>query len=509
MVQNANLDDDDAYPDLSSYSPWPLQTPVLLEFVSGWYEGKIADFAMINSTSGWYQITWSDGTIGIYTDFAAVDEMVQNAKDYDPWTVGTPVFNENGEIDAQFGANLDGTIQAFENGQYSIQWSNGQVKQYSNFDLVDDLVAAAFRKNGQNPNNENDDDDDDDDEPWENGTPVSYEFYDGWWDGTITSYDPVEESYDITWTDGSVDTYFDLDRVDEMVYNAQDDDDDDDIIDDPDEDVAGGNDTVSDEDTVNDEDNVNDEDTVNDDDTVNEEDNDDDTVNEEDNDNVDDTINDEDNDNDDDTINDEDNDNDDDTVNADQGVNDDDYPEPEFEIGTLVYREFEDGWWVGNIVSYEDGYYKVRWTDNSYDSYEAGSTELAEMVANSQKIPDDFNVQVYPIGTSVQRQFSDGVWHQGVIESYQELMYTIKWEDGTVSQHVQGQEMDAMVAAGASPNRMSPAGIAILSIVILGTVVGIAAFIIKRRRSRTITETITALDPEVQELEKQHNGYVA
>jgi hypothetical protein len=430
MVENAYLDDDDAYTDLPSYVPWPLQTPVLLDFVSGWYEGVIVNFKMVNSTFGWYQITWSDGTTGTYTDFSSVDEMVQNAHDYDPWTVGTPVFNENGELDEQVGANLDGTIQTFQGGQYSIQWSDGQVRQYQNFDDVDDLVAAASRKNGQNQDN-------DDDEPWENGTPVSYQFDDGWWEGTITYYDIEDDTYDITWSDGSVETYLDSDQVDEMVYNAQDDDDDDEIADD--------------------------------------------TVNSE-------VI----------TI---------DTV--DDNADDDN---PHYEIGTLVYEEFEDGWWVGNIVSYQNGYYVVRWTDNSYDSFRAGSTELAEIVANSQNIPDDIAVQVYPIGTSVYRQFHDGVWYHGVIVAYQESMYTIEWEDGATTQYVQGPEMDSMVgAATTTPNGMSPTGKTILSIVISGVAIGIAACLIKGRvqRTRTVKETNNASVKEVEELEKQLNGYVA
>jgi hypothetical protein len=334
MVQNANLDDDDAYTDLTSYSPWPIHTPVLLEFVSGWYEGEIIDFGMLNSTSGWYQISWTDGTIGTYTDFGSVDEMVENAQDYDPWTVGTPVYNLNGELDEQMEANLGGSIQAFEGGQYSIQWSNGQVKQYRNFDDVDDMVEAAYSKNEQDLGN---DDDDDDDEPWENGTPVSYEFDDGWWDGTITSFNLNDQTYDITWSDGSVETYSDLDKVDEMVYNAQDDE-------------------------------------------------------------------------------------------ADDDVNDD---------------------------SIEDD------TDDSIDD-------------------------------SIEEDTDDSI-------------------DDSIEEDNVDQEMDAMVAAGAPPHRMSQSSIAVLSCVVLGLTFAIAAYFIKRlvQRKRTNNETTKASVQEVQELEIRHNGFVA
>jgi hypothetical protein len=414
MVQNAYLDDDDVYTDLTTYQSWPKGTPVLLEFASGWYEGQITTYELINSTYAWYQIDWSDGTSGQYDDLDLVDEMVQNAEEYDPWTVGTAVYNANGELDEDVEANLEGTIQSFEDGAYTIEWSNGQLRDYYDFDDVDDLVAAAVRKNGPTA----DVDGDDAYEPWAIGTEVWYEFDDGWWQGTITDYDAAEKTYDITWSDGSVDTYYDLDKVDQMVYDAQD--------------------------------------------------------------------------------------------NTEEATDYYDDSFQDYEIGTFVYKEFDDGWWVGNIVAYENGSYTVRWTDNTFDNFDADSQELAEIVDNADNIPDDFDVQIYPIGTPVYLEFDDGNWYHGTIESYQESMYTVEWEDGTSTRHVTGREMDAMVAAGVPPSRMSGAGIATLSIFILMISLGLAFYIVKVvERRRTINATVRASVQEVEELDKQHNGYAA
>jgi hypothetical protein len=64
----------------------------------------------------------------------------------------------------------------------------------------------------------------DDDEPWDNGTKVYTEFpNEGWWAGTITSYNPTSEMYTVTWEDGSTDYYDDDDTIDQMVAYAQND----------------------------------------------------------------------------------------------------------------------------------------------------------------------------------------------------------------------------------------------------------------------------------------------
>ncbi|KAG7343363.1 hypothetical protein IV203_021308 [Nitzschia inconspicua] len=431
MVSNAYLDDDDEeedddddddddYTDLSLYNPWPTGTFVLMEFTSGWYEGEISSFEKVNETYAFYQIDWTDGTTGQYSDLVDVDEMVQNAQEYEPWPDGTPVFNENGELDEDLAADLEGQITAFASGVYTIEWSTGQQKDYKNFDDVDDMVAAANRKNGAS--------DFDDDainyEPWEIGTEVSYEFDDGWWDGTISGFNEDDMTYEVTWSDGSVNTYYDLRKIDQMVDDAQDDDE------------------FADED--------------------------------------------------------------------DEGITDDDDVESEYEIGTRVYQEFDDGWWVGNIVSNENGVYTVRWADNSFDTFDADSQELADIVYNAQNMPDDVDVKAYPIGTPVYRQFEDDIWYHGVIISYQDFMYTVEWEDATSTRHPAGAEMDAMVAAGAPTKGMSAAGIAFLSIFVLSASFGVAYFFIKKhaQRKQITNKNISPSAEEIAELDKKPSGYV-
>jgi hypothetical protein len=63
-----------------------------------------------------------------------------------------------------------------------------------------------------------------DDKAWDNGTKVYTEFpNDGWWSGTITSYNPTSKMYTVTWEDGSTDYYDDDDTIDSMVAYAQND----------------------------------------------------------------------------------------------------------------------------------------------------------------------------------------------------------------------------------------------------------------------------------------------
>jgi len=62
------------------------------------------------------------------------------------------------------------------------------------------------------------------DEPWDNGTKVYNEFpNEGWWSGTITSFNPATGMYTVTWEDGSTDYYDDDDKIDQMVAYAQND----------------------------------------------------------------------------------------------------------------------------------------------------------------------------------------------------------------------------------------------------------------------------------------------
>jgi hypothetical protein len=62
------------------------------------------------------------------------------------------------------------------------------------------------------------------DEPWDIGTKVYNQFpNEGWWSGTITSFNPATGVYTVTWEDNSTDYYDDDDKIDQMVAYAQND----------------------------------------------------------------------------------------------------------------------------------------------------------------------------------------------------------------------------------------------------------------------------------------------
>ena len=67
---------------------------------------------------------------------------------------------------------------------------------------------------------------------------------------------------------------------------------------------------------------------------------------------------------------------------------DDDMPPGVYPKGTTVYKEFfGEGWWIGEIVHYQNDVYTVRWSDQSVDTFNAGD-ELDQMVDDAQYIPD-------------------------------------------------------------------------------------------------------------------------
>lgn len=202
------------YEDLSDYQPWPIGTPALLEFADGWYEGKIANYSLSSDhKNATYIVTWSDGTSDIFfNELEWIDLMVANANDYEPWEMGTPTF---GYPNPDAGQNpddafLSGEITGFGEGLYTITWSNGDVLPYSDFDMVDVLVNNA----GMNIDPSWMDFYD----PWPSGTPVSWDFDDGWWDGTIKGFS--DGTYEVEWSDGSTKTYSNLEKIDQMVAFA-------------------------------------------------------------------------------------------------------------------------------------------------------------------------------------------------------------------------------------------------------------------------------------------------
>jgi hypothetical protein len=427
--------DNDAV-DLTNYEPYPNNTPVLMEFSSGWYEGFITAFS---PTTAVYEVTWNDGTIDKFDDLDGVDEMVQNAIEYEPWPTGTAVVDDE---DGSFGK-----IFNFTNGHYVVQWDDdSSTNNYYDFDTVDDMVTSAMRKNnGTAAPNKNgtttdnnatataanaDAGDVTNDEylPWENGTPVAWGFDDGWWEGTITGYSPNDRTYEITWSDDTVNTYTDLDKVDDMVETA---------------------------------------------------------------------------------------------LHADEDTMEPSYEASfettgegefyEYDIGTFVYREFDTGWWVGNIVSVEDGYYTVRWTDNSFTYYEIESEEIDRIVSNADNIPDDSDAQVYPLGTPVYKEFGDDGWYHGKIVAYSQLMYTMEWEDGEQTYHVNGQDLDTMVSSASANDDggMTTAGKFFLSVFVMSIAAALAIFRVQhlRRRSKMIQETVQASVQEVEELDRKSLEY--
>jgi len=207
------------YEDLSDYEPWPVGTDTLLEFTDGWYEGQIASFSLSDDKkNATYVVTWSDGsTDSFVNELEWMDLMVANSLDYEPWQIGTPVFGypNPDSVDAADGqesenAYLNGEITAFEDRAYAVTWSNGDVVVYNDFDVVDELVSnAGAYLNPSFMENYN---------PWPKDTPVSWDFDDGWWDGTIADYS--NGTYEVTWSDGSSKYYSNLEKIDQMVAFA-------------------------------------------------------------------------------------------------------------------------------------------------------------------------------------------------------------------------------------------------------------------------------------------------
>ena len=255
-------------------------------------------------------------------------------------------------------------------------------------------------------------------DPWPKGTPVTWPFDDGWWNGTITDFSMG--SYEVTWSDGSSKYYSSLEKIDQMVaFNA-----------------GGG--FMG---------NLGDDNTQYDDFT-------------------------------------------------------DVYGEY-YDLQTVVYAEFKDGWWAGYIDSYEGEYYIVRWSDDTVDKFLPGE-DMDEMVLNGKHIPADYGI--WPIGTRVYKEF-DGYWYWGTIEYSEGGFYTILWEDGERTTYVSGSEIDQMVK-DAYKGGMGTFAKSALIILVLGCVGGIAFFVIKRKKTnkrsrRQVTESVRESELDLTE-ENEH-----
>ena len=289
-------------------------------------------------------------------------------------------------------AFLSGEITSFENGAYSVTWSNGDVVVYNDFDMIDELVnnAGMYYEPYLMENYE----------PWLVSTPVSWDFDDGWWEGTITGF--IDGSYEVTWSDKSTKNYSNLEKIDQMVA------------------YAAGEGFIG-------------------------------------------------------------------NMEGPQGQyddsQDDTYPSDDYPIGTPIYAEFTDGWWVGYIDSYDGDYYVVRWSDDTTDYFLPGP-DFDDIVTSAQYIPYDDNM--YPVGTQVYKDF-DERWYWGTVEYNYGGFYTIIWDDGERTEHVSGIEFEEMIAnanAYTTDSGMSVFGKAVLSIFVLGGFAGIAFFVVRRSNKK-------------------------
>jgi len=387
------------YEDLSTYVSYSIGTPVLLEFADGWYEGKITDFSFSDDKkNASYTITWSDDTNDTFeNELEWMDLIVMNAENYIPWEIGTPTYGYPNSLSSDpENAYLSGEITAFENGRYTITWSDGEDLFYSDFDMVDELVNNAGLKldpywmEGY--------------DPWPKGTPVSWDFDDGWWDGAITDFS--SGTYEVTWSDDSFKYYSNVDKVDQMVA------------------FASGEGYDSEE-----------------------------------------------------------------TSSYDDNYDYDDSYGNYYDLGTVVYAEFEDGWWAGYVDSFEDDYYVIRWSDDSVDKFLPGE-EMDEMVMQAQYIPYDYGI--YPVGTHVRKKF-DGVWYSGEIEYSEGGFYTTLWDDGTRTTYVSGNEIDEMVI-DAYKIGMSLSGKIALSLFVICFLGGVVFYSLKnnsrKKQSADVTESV-------------------
>ena len=300
---------------------------------------------------------------------------------------------------------LVGEITSFENGAYEVTWSNSDVVVYNDFDMVDALVNnAGMYYNPTSMENY---------ESWPLGTPVSWDFDDGWWDGSITGF--TDGSYEVTWSDQSTKNYSNLEKIDQMVQYAA-----------GDEGLGDGYGGSYGEDYS------------------------------------------------------------------------DDYEY--YPVDTIVYTEFEDGWWMGHVDSYDGDYYVIRWSDNTFDSFLPGP-EVEEMVENSQYLPFEES-GIYPVGTQLYSEFQDS-WYWGSIEYNAGGLYTVLWDDGERTYHQASAEMDKMVASASYSQGMSTVGASFLTLFIAGIVAATFYFYKKRsnrkKKSATITEQVKESELDLAE----------
>jgi len=314
--------------------PWEIGTKVYDEFDDGWYVGEITGYSHNTLV---YAVTWPSKDTDTYR-YDEIDEVVAAAADEDrSWEIGTVVYK-------QFNSGWSvGKITRYDVGSdtYTVTWPDKSAESYSD----DDVDSVVFDPS-YIPDNSNSSDDD----PWEIGTKVYDEFDDGWYVGEITGYDENTLLYTVTWSSKDTDTYR-YDEIDEVVAAAADED-------------------------------------------------------------------------------------------------------RNWEIGTVVYKQFNNRWSVGKITRYDAGNdtYTVTWPDSSAEAY--ADDDVDSIAFDPSYIPDiSSNGDPWELGTQVYDEFDDG-WYVGEITDYDKntLLYTVTWSSKDTDTY-RYDEIDEVVAAAADEDR--------------------------------------------------------
>eukprot|EP00934_Nitzschia_sp_Nitz4_P002057 Nitzschia sp. Nitz4//scaffold97_size77645//49210//51273//NITZ4_005522-RA/size77645-snap-gene-0.106-mRNA-1//1//CDS//3329560668//2057//frame0 len=122
-----------------------------------------------------------------------------------------------------------------------------------------------------------------------------------------------------------------------------------------------------------------------------------------------------------------------------------------YEIGTPLRQKFSDGWYFGELSSYDDEnmYYEVIWSDGSTETYLDQGYHGLPLIDHCV-LSAGVNYKPHSEGTVVRRQFLDSEeWFFGNITSFNStnLTYLITWSDGDEDCYSDLAEVDTMVLA--------------------------------------------------------------
>mmetsp|Transcript_23306 Transcript_23306/g.64664 ORF Transcript_23306/g.64664 Transcript_23306/m.64664 type:complete len:482 (+) Transcript_23306:82-1527(+) len=212
--------------------PWDKGTKVYNNFPNeGWWSGTITSYS---ETTGMYTVTWEDGSTDYYDDGDKIDEMVAYAQN-DPenninggstkqsqtYSAGTPVsMFEEGEW-------YDGVVVKYGSGTYTVKWADGEMEEIQDGAIMDQMVQDAGGDDDAPPSGYEGGPSTDSSSAISVGTPVSYYANGEWIDGKISSYS--QNTYTVSWTDGTTDQYSDsgsdLEELNKAIADAMGDDD--------------------------------------------------------------------------------------------------------------------------------------------------------------------------------------------------------------------------------------------------------------------------------------------